>query len=63
MIFTGIFAVKWWLRFAKTKDGNNHTEDFEKKFTTFSDSDVECHIPHQYSAESSLKSEIVSKIL
>jgi 1,4-dihydroxy-2-naphthoate octaprenyltransferase len=27
MIFTGIFAVKWWLGFAKTKDGNNHTED------------------------------------
>jgi hypothetical protein len=63
MIFTGILAVKGWLGFVKTKDGNNHTEDFEKNFTTFSDSDVECHIPHQYRAESSLKSEIVSKIL
>ena len=48
MIFTGIFAVKWWLGFAKTKDGNDHSEDFEKNnFATFSDSDVECHIPHQ----------------
>jgi hypothetical protein len=28
MIFTGILAVKGWLGFVKTKDGNNHTEDF-----------------------------------
>ena len=62
MIFTESFAVKGWLGFAKTKDGNNHSQDFEKKFATFFDSDVECHIPHQYSAQSSLKSEIVSKI-
>jgi hypothetical protein len=31
MILTGIFAVKWWLGFAQTKDGNNHSEDLKKK--------------------------------
>ena len=52
MIFTGIFAVKWWMWFAKTTMEIITPEDFEekKKFATFSDSDVECHIPHQYSA-------------
>ena len=56
----GVFAIRKRLECIKGDNGDYHPADIEEKFVAFADAEVEMHIPHKYSVESSLKSQIVS---